>query len=68
MTFRFISKCRFIDVVTGEHRADVRLPRTSNAMVVRVDEAGHQPNWKEAEIIHEGLSKYKRKVGINKII
>ena len=31
-------------------------------MVVHVDEAGHLPNWKEAEVIHEGLSKQKRKV------
>jgi hypothetical protein len=45
-----------------EHRADVRHHRNSNAMVVHVDEAGHLPNWKEAETIHEGLSKHKRKV------
>ncbi|XP_069977506.1 uncharacterized protein [Penaeus vannamei] len=32
-----------------EHRADVRHHRTSNAMVVYVDESGHLPNWKEAE-------------------
>ncbi|XP_069991692.1 uncharacterized protein [Penaeus vannamei] len=37
----------------NEHREDVLLHRTYNAMV-HVDEAGHLPNWKEAEIIHEG--------------
>ncbi|XP_069998530.1 uncharacterized protein [Penaeus vannamei] len=37
----------------NEHRADVRHHRTSNAIVVHVDEAGHLPIWKEAEVIHE---------------
>ncbi|XP_069982210.1 uncharacterized protein [Penaeus vannamei] len=44
----------------NEHRADVLHHRTSNAMVIHVDEAGHLPNWKEAGIIHEGLSKHRR--------
>ncbi|XP_069985541.1 uncharacterized protein [Penaeus vannamei] len=41
----------------NEHGADGRHHKTSNTMVVHVDEAGHLSNWKEAEITHEELSK-----------
>ncbi|XP_069984507.1 uncharacterized protein [Penaeus vannamei] len=44
----------------NEHRADVRHHRASNAMAVHVDEPGHLPNWKEAEIIHGGTNKNRK--------
>lgn len=47
---------------TSGHRADVRHHTTPNVIVVRLDEAGHLPNWKAAEVTHCGLNNQKRKI------
>lgn len=44
-----------------EHRADVRLHRTSNALVQHIDEENHLPKWEEARTIHRGINKSVRK-------
>ena len=33
----------------------------SNAMVVHSEKEGHLPRWRDATIVHQGLSKTKRK-------
>ena len=45
----------------GEHKADFRHHRLSNAMVVHSEKEGHLPRWIDATTIHQGLSKAKRK-------
>ena len=45
-----------------EHRRDVRAHRTSNSLVVHIDERGHLPKWDETQILSTGSSKTVRKV------
>ena len=45
----------------NEHKNDFRHHRLSNAMVVHSEKEGHLPRWKDATIIHQGLTKSKRK-------
>ena len=45
----------------SEHKADFRYHRMSNAMVVHSEKEGHLPRWKDATIMHQGLSKSNRK-------
>ena len=45
----------------NEHRADFRHHRLSNAMVVHSEKEGHLPRWKDATILHKGLTKAKRR-------
>lgn len=46
----------------SEHRADVRHHRTSSALEVHVDKAGHLPIWKEAEVFMEDRINRKEKI------
>ena len=45
----------------NEHKADFRYHRLSNAMVVHSEKEGHLPRWKDATILHQGLTKSKRR-------
>ena len=45
----------------SEHKADFRHHRLSNAMVVHSEKEGHLPRWKDATIVHQGLTKAKRR-------
>lgn len=44
-----------------DHRADVRHHRTSNALVVHIDQEAHLPRWDGTQIIRKGLNKSMRK-------
>ena len=52
----------------GEHKNDFRHHRLSNAMVVHSVKEGHLPRWKDATIVHQGLTKSKRKAMESAII
>ena len=44
-----------------EHKQDLKLHRTSNALVQHIDMDNHLPDWKNANIIHKGINKSIRK-------
>ena len=44
------------------HKGDVRAHRTSNLLVVHIDECGHLPNWEASEALHKCLKKKRRKI------
>lgn len=52
---------RGISQRTAEHKADIRHHRTSNSLVVHIDQHSHMPKWKDTIIIQEGLDKRMRK-------
>ena len=52
---------RGINTRLQEHRRDVKAHRTSNSLVVHIDEHGHLPNWGETRILHTGSSKRVRR-------
>ena len=45
----------------NEHKADFRHHRLSNAMVVQSEKEGHLPRWKDATILHQGITRSKRR-------
>ena len=45
-----------------EHKNDVRHHRTSNAIVVHIDECHHLPNWEETKILEKNIKKRNRKL------
>ena len=47
---------------TYEHKQDVRFHKTSNSLVVHIDETGHLPNWDEIKTRYLGLDKKMRKL------
>ena len=40
-----------------EHKGDVRAHRTSNSLVIHIDECGHLPNWEASEALHKCLKR-----------
>ena len=45
----------------SEHRADMRFHRTHNAMVLHADAENHLPRWKDAVVLHQGVSRTRRR-------
>ena len=45
-----------------EHKNDIKQHRSSNSLVVHIDEEGHLPQWQEAVVVHKGLQKKTRKI------
>ena len=45
----------------NDHKSDLRHHRTSNSLVVHVDQFNHLPMWKEARVLKRGLNKGMRK-------
>ena len=44
-----------------EHKSDLRAHRTSNSLVVHIDEHGHMPDWRGVEVLYKGAGKNMRK-------
>ena len=53
---------RGMDKRLYEHKGDVRAHRTSNSLVVHIDECDHLPNWETSETLHKCLKKKGRKI------
>ena len=47
---------------TNEHKQDIRMHKTSNSLVLHIDETGHLPNWDEVKVTHSDLDKKSRKL------
>lgn len=45
-----------------EHKNDVKFHRTSNAIVLHIDECGHLPKWEETNILEKNMKKRNRKL------
>ena len=45
-----------------EHKSDVKFHRTSNAIVVHIDECQHLPKWEETRLLEKNMTKRKRKI------
>ena len=44
-----------------EHKSDLRAHRTSNSLVVHIDEHGHIPDWRGVEGLYKGAEKNMRR-------
>ena len=44
-----------------EHKLDVKRHRTSNAIVMHIDQSSHLPRWEGVEVIDKGMCKTARK-------
>ena len=53
---------RDVSTRINEHKRDLRAHRTSNSLVMHVDEQGHLPDWDGAKVLHKGLGKGERKL------
>ena len=42
---------RGLDIRIKEHKRDVRLHKTTNAMVLHIEECNHLPKWDDARIL-----------------
>ena len=45
-----------------EHKNDVKFHRTSNAIVLHIDDCQHLPKWEEMKILEKDITKRKRKI------
>ena len=52
---------RGIEKRLSEHKNDVRAHRTSNSIVVHIDEKDHLPDWQQTEILFKGADRKMRK-------
>ena len=52
---------RGLNTRVAEHKRDLRHHRTSNALVVHVDECGNLPGWDRADTLKQGLDKTNRR-------
>ena len=53
---------RGVDVRLKEHRSDVKFHRTSNAIVLHIEECHHLPDWNETKLLEKNVKKRTRKV------
>ena len=44
-----------------EHKNDVKFHRTSNAIVLHIDECQHLPKWDDAKILERNMKKQKKR-------
>ena len=52
---------RGVEIRLREHQNDVRFHRTSNAIVLHIDECKHLPKWKDTKILEKNIRKRHRK-------
>ena len=45
----------------AEHKSDLRAHRTSNSLVVHIDEHGHMPDWRGVEVLYKGAERNMRR-------
>ena len=45
-----------------EHRSDLRHHRTTNCIMLHVEELGHLPRWENVAALHTKMEKKKRKL------
>ena len=45
-----------------EHKSDVKYHRTSNAIVVHIDQSHHLPDWAGAKVLEKNVKKKTRKI------
>ena len=52
---------RGVDVRLKEHRSDVKFHRTSNAIVLHIEECHHLPDWNETKLLEKNVKKRTRR-------
>ena len=45
-----------------EHRSDVKYHRTSNAIVLHIDQCNHLPDWENTKILEKNVQKQTRQI------
>ena len=53
---------RGVETRLKEHKSDVKFHRTSNAIVLHIDECHHLPEWTGVRVLEKGVKKRTRKI------
>ena len=53
---------RGVETRIKEHKSDVKFHRTSNAIVVHIEQCQHLPDWEDTRILEKNLKKKTRKI------
>ena len=53
---------RWVKVRLKEHKSDIRFHRTSNAIVMHIDQCNHLPDWEGTRILEKNIKKQTRKL------
>ena len=46
---------RWVKVRLKEHKSDIRFHRTSNAIVMHIDQCNHLPDWEGTRILEKNI-------------
>ena len=53
---------RGVNVRLKEHKSDVKFHRTSNAIVLHIEQCNHLPDWENTKILEKNMKKSTRKI------
>ena len=53
---------RGVEIRLKEHKSDVKFHRTSNAIVLHIDECHHLPDWGGVRVLEKNMRKQMRKI------